>query len=124
MFVQPQKDNGTTCQSRFQVKYIKECSRTDSINYISRITNRFSINETSCSQRKEEKCYQRNKKLFKARLLLPKKTCGLKGKLIALNESVIPFRLYTRRTNKFHSHCLTLANGDWDQSFPFCKRSS
>ncbi|KAM9954350.1 hypothetical protein ACTFIW_003891 [Dictyostelium discoideum] len=24
----------------------------------------------------------------------------------------------TRRTNKFHSQCLTLANGDWDQSFP------
>ncbi|KAM9994481.1 hypothetical protein ACTFIZ_012918 [Dictyostelium cf. discoideum] len=23
-----------------------------------------------------------------------------------------------RQTNKFHSQCLTLANGDWDQSFP------
>ncbi|KAM9997126.1 hypothetical protein ACTFIZ_007906 [Dictyostelium cf. discoideum] len=23
-----------------------------------------------------------------------------------------------RQTNKFHSHCLSLANGDWDQSFP------
>ncbi|KAM9997172.1 hypothetical protein ACTFIZ_007915 [Dictyostelium cf. discoideum] len=57
--------HGTTCQTRLQVKSIKECSRTNSINYISRITNRFAINETSCSQRKEEKCYQRNKKLFK-----------------------------------------------------------
>ncbi|KAM9994450.1 hypothetical protein ACTFIZ_012917 [Dictyostelium cf. discoideum] len=69
MFVQPQKDNGTTCQTRFQVKSRKECSRTNSINYISRITNRFAINETSCSQTIEEKCYQRNKKLIKARLL-------------------------------------------------------
>ncbi|KAM9948583.1 hypothetical protein ACTFIT_009781 [Dictyostelium discoideum] len=48
----------------------------------------------------------------------PRKLAGLKGKLIALKDAVIPFRLYTRRTNKFHSHCLTLANGDWDQSFP------
>ncbi|KAM9975758.1 hypothetical protein ACTFIW_000034 [Dictyostelium discoideum] len=47
-----------------------------------------------------------------------RKLAGLKGKLIALKDAVIPFRLYTRRTNKFHSQCLTLANGDWDQSFP------
>ncbi|KAM9962781.1 hypothetical protein ACTFIR_005698 [Dictyostelium discoideum] len=30
----------------------------------------------------------------------------------------IPFRLYTGRTNKFHSQCLTLSNGDGDKSFP------
>ncbi|KAM9945017.1 hypothetical protein ACTFIT_003267 [Dictyostelium discoideum] len=48
----------------------------------------------------------------------PRKLAGLKGKLIALKDAVIPFRLYTRRTKKFHSQCLTLANGDWDQSFP------
>ncbi|KAM9955161.1 hypothetical protein ACTFIW_008825 [Dictyostelium discoideum] len=48
----------------------------------------------------------------------PRKLAGLKGKLIALKDAVLPFRLYTRRTNKFHSQCLTLANGDWDQSFP------
>ncbi|KAM9971002.1 hypothetical protein ACTFIR_002867 [Dictyostelium discoideum] len=48
----------------------------------------------------------------------PRKLAGLKGKLIALKDAVIPFRLYTRQTNKFHSQCLTLANGDWDQSFP------
>ncbi|KAM9975597.1 hypothetical protein ACTFIW_005470 [Dictyostelium discoideum] len=48
----------------------------------------------------------------------PRKLAGLKGKLIALKDVVIPFRLYTRRTNKFNSQCLTLANGDWDQSFP------
>ncbi|KAM9972521.1 hypothetical protein ACTFIW_006064 [Dictyostelium discoideum] len=48
----------------------------------------------------------------------PRKLAGLKGKLIALKDAVIPFRLYTRRTNKFHSQCLTLANGDCDQSFP------
>ncbi|KAM9957113.1 hypothetical protein ACTFIR_003850 [Dictyostelium discoideum] len=99
MFIQPQKDNGLTCQTRFQVKSGKECSRTNSINYFSRIANRFGINEASycCS---------------------PRKLAGLKGKLIALKDAVIPFRLYTRQTNKFHSQCLTLANGDWDQSFP------
>ncbi|KAM9985632.1 hypothetical protein ACTFIZ_000228 [Dictyostelium cf. discoideum] len=48
----------------------------------------------------------------------PRKLAGLKGKLIALKDAVIPFRLYTPRTNKFHSQCLTLANGYWDQSFP------
>ncbi|KAM9962800.1 hypothetical protein ACTFIR_005717 [Dictyostelium discoideum] len=47
-----------------------------------------------------------------------RKLTGLKGNLIVLKGSIIPFRLYTRRTNKFHSQCLTLANGDWDQSFP------
>ncbi|KAM9974294.1 hypothetical protein ACTFIR_012815 [Dictyostelium discoideum] len=48
----------------------------------------------------------------------PRKLAGLKGKLIALKDAVIPFRLYTRQTKKFHSQCLTLANGDWDVSFP------
>ncbi|KAN0033464.1 hypothetical protein ACTA71_002891 [Dictyostelium dimigraforme] len=48
----------------------------------------------------------------------PRKLAGLKGKLIALKDAIIPFRLYTRQTNKFHTQCLTLANGDWDQSFP------
>ncbi|KAM9974028.1 hypothetical protein ACTFIR_009370 [Dictyostelium discoideum] len=33
----------------------------------------------------------------------PRKLAGLKGKLIALKDAVIPFRLYTRQTNKFHS---------------------
>ncbi|KAN0022944.1 hypothetical protein ACTFIU_009027 [Dictyostelium citrinum] len=47
----------------------------------------------------------------------PRKLAGLKGKLIALKDAVIPFRLYTRKTNKFHCHCLSLSNGDWDQSF-------
>ncbi|KAM9974250.1 hypothetical protein ACTFIR_003966, partial [Dictyostelium discoideum] len=30
--------------------------------------------------KKEEKCHKGNKKLFKARLLLPKKACWFKGK--------------------------------------------
>ncbi|KAK5579988.1 hypothetical protein RB653_009678 [Dictyostelium firmibasis] len=47
-----------------------------------------------------------------------RKLAGLKGKLIALKDAVIPFRLYTRQTNKFHCHSLKLANGNWDQSFP------
>ncbi|KAM9975742.1 hypothetical protein ACTFIW_000018 [Dictyostelium discoideum] len=34
----------------------------------------------------------------------PRKLAGLKGKLTALKDAVIPFRLYTRRKNKFHSH--------------------
>ncbi|KAM9985602.1 hypothetical protein ACTFIZ_000237 [Dictyostelium cf. discoideum] len=33
----------------------------------------------------------------------PRKLAGLKGKLIALKDAVIPFRLYTRRTNKLGS---------------------
>ncbi|KAM9985676.1 hypothetical protein ACTFIZ_012325, partial [Dictyostelium cf. discoideum] len=41
----------------------------------------------------------------------PRKLDGLKRNLIALKDAVIPFRLYTRCTNKFHSQCLTLANG-------------
>ncbi|KAM9957084.1 hypothetical protein ACTFIR_003821 [Dictyostelium discoideum] len=34
----------------------------------------------------------------------PRKLAGLKGKLIALKDAVIPFRLYTRQTNKFQSN--------------------
>ncbi|KAN0018529.1 hypothetical protein ACTFIU_011147 [Dictyostelium citrinum] len=47
----------------------------------------------------------------------PRKLAGLKRKLIALKDAVIPFRLYTGKTNKFHCRCLSLSNGDWDQSF-------
>ncbi|KAM9975763.1 hypothetical protein ACTFIW_000039 [Dictyostelium discoideum] len=47
MFIQPQKDNGLTCQTRFQVKSRKECSRTNSIVYFSWIANRLGINEAS-----------------------------------------------------------------------------
>ncbi|KAM9962817.1 hypothetical protein ACTFIR_005734 [Dictyostelium discoideum] len=54
---------------------------------------------------------------LKLNCCFPRKLAGLKGKLIVFNDAVIPFRLYTRRTNKFHSQCLTLAYGDWDQSF-------
>ncbi|KAM9951238.1 hypothetical protein ACTFIT_012344 [Dictyostelium discoideum] len=109
--------NGLTCQTRFQVKPRKECSRTNSINYVSRITNRFGINEASCSQRKEESVIKEIRNFLKLDCCSPRKLAGLKGKLIALKDAVIPFRLYTRRTNKFHSQCLNLANGDWDQSF-------
>ncbi|KAM9974256.1 hypothetical protein ACTFIR_012777 [Dictyostelium discoideum] len=34
MFIQPQKDNGLTCKTRFQVKSGKECSRTNSITFL------------------------------------------------------------------------------------------
>ncbi|KAM9973846.1 hypothetical protein ACTFIR_012910 [Dictyostelium discoideum] len=43
------------------------------------------------------------------------KACWFKGKTNLI--AVIPFRLYTRRTNKFHSQCFTLAKGGWDLSF-------
>ncbi|KAN0037798.1 hypothetical protein ACTFIV_003153 [Dictyostelium citrinum] len=46
----------------------------------------------------------------------PRKLAGLNGKLIALKDAVIPFRLYTRKTNKFHCQCMSLSNGDWNQS--------
>ncbi|KAM9967303.1 hypothetical protein ACTFIR_007543 [Dictyostelium discoideum] len=74
------KDNRLTCQTRFQVKSGKDCSRTNSINYVSRITNQFGINEAFCSKRKEEKCHQGNKKLLKTRLLLIEKDFWFKGK--------------------------------------------
>ncbi|KAM9974177.1 hypothetical protein ACTFIR_003893 [Dictyostelium discoideum] len=49
----------------------------------------------------------------------PRKLAGLKGKLIALKDAVIPFRLYTHWDVSFPiPQCLTLANGDWDVSFP------
>ncbi|KAN0040726.1 hypothetical protein ACTA71_009064 [Dictyostelium dimigraforme] len=64
--------------------------------------------ETSLSEREEKGLDQCS----------PRKLAGLKGKLIALKDAIIPFRLYTRQTNKFRTQCLTLANGDWDQSFP------
>ncbi|KAM9954210.1 hypothetical protein ACTFIW_003751 [Dictyostelium discoideum] len=37
----------------------------------------------------------------------PRKLAGLKGKLIALKDAVIPFRLYTRQTNKKSVYVLT-----------------
>ncbi|KAM9972553.1 hypothetical protein ACTFIR_011920 [Dictyostelium discoideum] len=36
---------------------------------------------------------------------------------MVLKDLVIPLWLYTSLTNKFHSQCLTLSNGDRDQSF-------
>ncbi|KAN0022974.1 hypothetical protein ACTFIU_009057 [Dictyostelium citrinum] len=116
MSIQPRQDDETVSQTRFQVKSRKECPRTNSINHFSRVTNRFGINAVTCSERKEEECH-RDPKLLKARQCTPRKLAGLKGKLIALKDAVIPFRLYTRKTNKFHCHCLSLSNGDWDQSF-------
>ncbi|KAN0022941.1 hypothetical protein ACTFIU_009024 [Dictyostelium citrinum] len=51
-------------------------------------------------------------------LLVPKeKKSVFKRKADPLKDAVIPFRLYTRKTNKFHCHCLSLSKGDWDQSF-------
>ncbi|KAN0025790.1 hypothetical protein ACTFIU_000053 [Dictyostelium citrinum] len=116
MSIQLRQDDETVSQTRFQVKSRKECPRTNSINHFSRVTNRFGINAVTCSERKEEECH-RDPKLLKARQCTPRKLAGLKGKLIALKDAVIPFRLYTRKTNKFHCHCLSLSNGDWDQSF-------
>ncbi|KAM9997201.1 hypothetical protein ACTFIZ_007978 [Dictyostelium cf. discoideum] len=66
---------------------------------------------------KEKRVIKEIRNFLKLDCFSPRKLAGLKGKLIALKDAVIPFRLYTRRTNKFHSQCLTLANGDWDQSF-------
>ncbi|KAM9954294.1 hypothetical protein ACTFIW_003835 [Dictyostelium discoideum] len=83
MFIQPQKDNGFTCQTSFQVP--KENKKS----VIKEIRNFLKLD--CCS---------------------PRNLAGLKGKLIALKDAVIPFRLCTRRTNQFHSQCLTLSNGD------------
>ncbi|KAM9954862.1 hypothetical protein ACTFIW_000965 [Dictyostelium discoideum] len=40
----------------------------------------------------------------------PRKLAGLKGKLIALKDAVTTLRLYTRRTNKFHSQSFNFVN--------------
>ncbi|KAM9954847.1 hypothetical protein ACTFIW_000950 [Dictyostelium discoideum] len=84
MFIQPQKDNGLTCQTRFQVSMKLLVPKEKKKSVIKEIRN--FLNLDCCS---------------------PRKLVGLKGKLIALKNSVILFRLYTRRTNKFHSQCLT-----------------
>ncbi|KAM9967299.1 hypothetical protein ACTFIR_007539 [Dictyostelium discoideum] len=47
-----------------------------------------------------------------------RKLAEFQGNLMVLKDSVIPLWLYTSLTNKFHSQCLTLSNGDRDQSFP------
>ncbi|KAM9972489.1 hypothetical protein ACTFIW_000482 [Dictyostelium discoideum] len=39
------KEDGFTCQTMFQVKYRKDCSQTNSINYFSQIANRFVLNQ-------------------------------------------------------------------------------
>ncbi|KAM9954309.1 hypothetical protein ACTFIW_003850 [Dictyostelium discoideum] len=113
---QPRKTMDLLVKLGFQVESGKEGSRTNTINYF------FGLQIDSVSM----KLTGAKKKHLKASLKVlgfkdccsPRKLAGLKGKLIALKDAVIPFRLYTRRTNKFHSQCLTLANGDWDQSFP------
>ncbi|KAN0001069.1 hypothetical protein ACTFIZ_002292 [Dictyostelium cf. discoideum] len=118
MFVQPQKDNGTTCQTRFQVKSRKECSRTtQSITFLGLQIDSLSM-KLLVPKEKKKRVIKEIRNFLKLDCCSPRKLAGLKGKLIALKDAVIPFRLYTRRTNKFHSQCLTLANGDWDQSFP------
>ncbi|KAM9994433.1 hypothetical protein ACTFIZ_012879 [Dictyostelium cf. discoideum] len=116
MFLQPQKDNGTTCQTWFKLNLEKSVLQpTQSITFLGLQIDSLSM---KLLVPKEEKCNQRNKKLFKARLLLPKKTCCFKRKANRSERCSHPIQTLTRRTNKFHSQCLTLANGDWDQSFP------
>ncbi|KAN0018534.1 hypothetical protein ACTFIU_011152 [Dictyostelium citrinum] len=110
-------DDGIVSQTLFQVKSRKECPRTNSINHFSRVANRFGINAVTFSKRKEEKCHQRDRNFLKLDSCTPRKLAALKGKLMALKDAVIPFRLYTRKTNKFHFNCLSLSKGDWDQSF-------
>ncbi|KAM9975685.1 hypothetical protein ACTFIW_003634 [Dictyostelium discoideum] len=41
----------------------------------------------------------------------PRKLAGLKGKLIALKDVVITFKLYIRRTNKLLSQCHSRQSG-------------
>ncbi|KAK5583326.1 hypothetical protein RB653_004918 [Dictyostelium firmibasis] len=80
MFKQPQQNNESVSQTRIQVKSRKECSRANSINNVSRITNRFNINEVTCSKRKEEEYHQRYQELSKTRNLYSKKVSWFKRK--------------------------------------------
>ncbi|KAM9954919.1 hypothetical protein ACTFIW_001022 [Dictyostelium discoideum] len=43
----------------------------------------------------------------------PRKLAGLKWKLIALKNAVIPFRMYTRQTNDFHSQYVKSEISHW-----------
>ncbi|KAM9954306.1 hypothetical protein ACTFIW_003847 [Dictyostelium discoideum] len=55
----------------------------------------------------------------------PKEACSwFEREANRVLDAVIPFRLYTRRTEQtgFHSQCLTLANRDWNQSFPIPRK--
>ncbi|KAN0025492.1 hypothetical protein ACTFIU_003753 [Dictyostelium citrinum] len=74
MSIQPRQDDETVSQTRFQVKYRKECPLTNSINHVSRVANRFGINAVTCSIRKEEECHQRDPKLLQDRQLYSSKT--------------------------------------------------
>ncbi|KAM9974012.1 hypothetical protein ACTFIR_009354 [Dictyostelium discoideum] len=70
-------------------------------------------------QRKKKSFIKEIRNFLKLDCCSQRKFSGLKGKLIALKDAVIPFGLLTRRTNKLLSLCLTLANGDLVRSLPF-----
>ncbi|KAM9975458.1 hypothetical protein ACTFIW_013339 [Dictyostelium discoideum] len=78
MFIQPQKDNRLTCQTWFQVKSGKGCSRTNSINYVSWIANDSVLMNLLVPKEKKKKCHQGNKKLLKLDRCSPRKLAGLK----------------------------------------------
>ncbi|KAN0023520.1 hypothetical protein ACTFIV_007906 [Dictyostelium citrinum] len=69
----------------------------------------------TCSKRKEEECNQRNKKLLKAGQLYSSKTGSFKRKADSSQRCSHPIPIIHSK-NKFYCQCLSLSNGDWDQS--------
>ncbi|KAM9975496.1 hypothetical protein ACTFIW_012080 [Dictyostelium discoideum] len=118
MFIQPQKTMDLLVKLGFKLNLEKSVLEpTQSITFLGLQIDSVSM-KLLVPKEKKKSVIKEIRNFLKLDCCSPRKLAGLKGKLIALKDAVIPFRLYTRRTNKFHSQCLTLANGDWDQSFP------
>ncbi|KAN0045069.1 hypothetical protein ACTA71_006597 [Dictyostelium dimigraforme] len=110
MFNQPQEDNGPSSKTRI-------LEPTQSITFPGLEIDSLSM-KLLVPKEKKNSVIKGIRNFLKLDQCSPRKLAGLKGKLIALKDAIIPFKLYTRQTNKFHTQCLTLADGDWDQSFP------
>ncbi|KAN0045048.1 hypothetical protein ACTA71_006576 [Dictyostelium dimigraforme] len=110
MFNQPQEDNGPSSKTRI-------LEPTQSITFLGLEIDSLSM-KLLVPKEKKKSVIKEIRNFLKLDQCSPRKLAGLKGKLIALKDAINPFRVYTRQTNKFHIQCLTLANGNWDQSFP------
>ncbi|KAM9975769.1 hypothetical protein ACTFIW_000045 [Dictyostelium discoideum] len=112
------RKNNEAKQSLLKLNNHSKYNAKKSVNSSGNNTTRNSSNSKSSSESYGRSNNFNGSPSNKLDFCSPRKLADLKGKLIALKDAVIPFRLNTHRTNKFHSQCLTLANGDWDQSFP------
>ncbi|KAM9974268.1 hypothetical protein ACTFIR_012789 [Dictyostelium discoideum] len=101
MFIQPQKDNGFTSQTRFQVKSGKNVLEpTQSITFLGLQIDSVSM-KLLVPKEKKKSIKKEIRNFLKLDCCSPRKLAGLKGKLIALKDAVIPFRLYTHVKRDF-----------------------